>query len=70
MNSAADLGSIFIFLYVTALAFVQIINMRKTGPWERDWIVINSEEATGQARIVYFRPCFESIHMRRSRDTV
>ena len=47
MNSAADLGSIFIILDVTAPAFAQIINMRQAGPWETDWIVISSEEATG-----------------------
>ena len=45
----ADLGGIFIVLEVTALAFAQIINMRQTGPWETDWIVIRSEEATGPA---------------------
>ena len=45
MSSAANLGGIFIFLYVTALSFAQIINMRETGPWEKDWIVNSSEEA-------------------------
>ena len=29
--------------------------MTETGPWETDWIVISSEEATGQASLfVYF----------------
>ena len=37
----------FIVLDVNALAFAKIINMRETGPWETDWIVISSEEATG-----------------------
>ena len=38
MSSAADSDGIFIVLYVTPLAlrFAQIINMRKTGPWEAD----------------------------------
>ena len=31
MNSAADLGGIFIVLDVTALTFAQSINMRETG---------------------------------------
>ena len=70
MNSAAGVGGIFIFLDVTALAFTQYINMRKTGPWEADWIVISSEEATGLAGFVYFRSCFENVHTTRSRDTV
>ena len=46
LSSAADLGDILIVLNVTALAFAPIINMRETGPWETDWIVISSEEAT------------------------
>ena len=54
MNSAPDLGGIFIVLDVTVLAFAQIINMREIGPWETDWIVISSGEATGQAGLVYF----------------
>ena len=34
--------------------------MRETGPLETDWIVISSQEATGQASlIVYFQSCFE-----------
>ena len=61
MNSAADLGGTFIVLGITALAFAQIINMRQIGPWETDWIVISSEEATGQAGFVYFRSCFETL---------
>ena len=36
MNSAADLGDIFIFLDVTVKAYVQIINMGDIGPWETD----------------------------------
>ena len=42
MSLAADLDGIFIVLYVTALAFAQIINMRETRPWKTDWIVISS----------------------------
>ena len=64
MNSAADLGGIFIVSGVTTLAFAQFINMRQTGPWETDWIVISSEEATGLARFVYRRSCFENVHTR------
>ena len=55
--------------------------MRQTGPWETDWIVISSEEATGLpvisseeatglAGFVYFRSCFENVHTRRIRDMV
>ena len=33
-------------------------------------MVISSEEATSLAGFVYFRPCFENVHARRSRDTV
>ena len=56
MDSAANLGGIFIVPDVTALVypFAQIINMRETGPWETDWIVISSEEATGQASLFTF----------------
>ena len=54
MNYDADLGGIFIVLDVTALAFAQIVNMRRTGPWETDWILISSEQATGLAGFVYF----------------
>ena len=64
MNSVTDLGGIFIVLDVKALAFAQIINMRETGPWETDWIVISSEEATGLAAFVYFRSRFENIHTK------
>ena len=49
MRAAEDLGGIFIILDVTALAFAQIISLRETRPWEIGWIVISSEEATGQA---------------------
>ena len=70
MNTAADLGGIFIVLDVTALAFAPIINMRQTGPSETDWIAISSEEATGPAGFVYFRSCFENVHTRQIRDTV
>ena len=70
MNSAADLGSIFNVLDVTALAVAQIINMRETGPWETDWIVISLEEGTGLAGFVYFRSCSENVHTGRSRDMV
>ena len=72
MNSAADLGGIFIVLNVTVLAFAQTINMRETEPWETDWIMISSEEAlaTGEAEFVYFWSCFENVHTRRSRDMV
>ena len=66
----ADLGDISIVLDVTALAFAQIINMRQTRPWETDWIVISSEEATGLAGFVYFRSCIENVHTRQSRNTV
>ena len=38
MNSAADLGGIFIVLDATVTCFAQIINMGGTGPWETDWI--------------------------------
>ena len=47
LSEFADLGGIFIVPGVTA--FAQIINMRETGPWEADCIVISSKEATGQA---------------------
>ena len=46
VNSAADLGGTFIVLDVIALAFAQIINMRETGHWETDWIVISSKESS------------------------
>ena len=36
MNSAADLGGIFIFPDVIALAFPPSIKMRQAGPWETD----------------------------------
>ena len=68
-----SLGVIFIVLDVTILAkpFAQIINMRETGPWETDWIVISSQEATDKASLfVYFQVCFENIHTIRSRDNV
>ena len=64
------MGGIFIVLDVTALAFAQIIIMRETEPWEKDLILVSSEEATGQAGSAYFRSCFENVHTRRSRDTV
>ena len=32
----------------------QIMNIRETEPWETDWIVISSEEATGQASLFTF----------------
>ena len=70
MNLATDLGGIFFVLDVTALAFVQIINMSQTEPWETDWIAISAEEATILARFVYFQSCFEIIHARQSHDTV
>ena len=70
MNSGADLGGIFIVLDVTALAFAQNINMRERGPWETDWIVTSSGEATGQAGFVYFRSSVENVHTRRRCDTV
>ena len=70
MNSAADLGGIFIVQDVTALTFAPVINMRQAGPWETGWTVNSSEEATGLAEFVYFRSCFENLHTRRSRDTV
>ena len=56
MDSAANLGGIFIVPDVTALAypFAQIINMRETGPWETDWMVISSEEAMGQTSLFTF----------------
>ena len=64
----------FIALDVTALVYVQIMNMRETRPWETYWTVISSEETTDQARFgswfVYFRSCFENVHKRRSRDIV
>ena len=68
MNSGADLNGIFIVLDVTALAFA--LALRQIGPSETDWVVISSEEAMGLARFVYFRSCFENVHMRRSRDKV
>ena len=40
MNSAADLGGIFIIPDVTALSSVQIMNMGDVGPWETDCIPI------------------------------
>ena len=70
MNSAEDLGGIFIVLDVTALAFAQIMNIRQTENWETDWMVISSEEETCPASFVYFCSCFENVHMRRGRDTV
>ena len=47
LSEFADLGGILIVPGVTA--FPQIIKMRETEPWETDWIVISSKEATGQA---------------------
>ena len=72
MRSAADLDGIFIVLVVAALAFTQIVNMRETGPSEKDWIVLSSVEATpnGPSLFVYFQSCFENVHKGRSRDTV
>ena len=55
LSSAADLSDTLIVLNVTALAFALIMNMRETGPWETDWIVISSEEATT-------KPVFTFIH--------
>ena len=46
MNSAADLGGIWIVLNLTTLAFAQIKEKGKAGPCETDWIVISSEEVT------------------------
>ena len=63
-------GCYFIVPGVTALAFAQIINVRQTGPWEIDWIVISSEEATGLPGFVYFRSYFENVHTRCFRDMV
>ena len=51
MNLAADLGSVFVVLGATGLAFAQIVNIRQ-------WIVISSKEATGLAGCVYIRSCF------------
>ena len=44
--------------------------MRQTGPRETDWIMISSEDANGLAGFLYFRPCFENVHTRRSHDMV
>ena len=60
----------FIVLDVTAVAFAPIINMKQTGPWETDWIMIISEKERDLDGFVYFQLCFENIHTRRSRDTV
>ena len=56
MSSPANVGSTFIVLDVTALAYpsAQIKNIRETGPFEIDWIVISSEEAMGQASLFTF----------------
>ena len=40
MNSAADMGGMFIVPGVTICASLQIINIGDTGPWETDWISI------------------------------
>ena len=40
-----DEFGIFIVLDVTALAFAPVINMRKAGPWETDWLVISSKRS-------------------------
>ena len=68
MNSAADLGGICIALYVTALTFAQITNMGETGPWETDWIVISSEEATCPASLFTFSHALKRF--TRDRDDV
>ena len=65
-----NLGGIFIVPYTTALVFAPIINMRQTGPWETDWIVISLEQTKGLAGFVHFRSCFESVQIRRTGDTV
>ena len=68
MNSAADLGGIFIVLDMLLLLLLH--KLYETGPLETDWKVISSAVATGQAGFVYFHSCFENVHTRRSRDTV
>ena len=64
MSSASDLGSIFIVLHVTALAFAQILNMSQTEHLETDWIVTSSEETMGLPGFVHLRPCFENVCTR------
>ena len=40
MNWAVEMGGMFIVPDVTVRASLQIINIRDTGPWETDWILI------------------------------
>ena len=40
MNSAADLGGMFIVPAVNVRASVQIKNIGDKGPWETNWISI------------------------------
>ena len=56
MSSTANLGSMFIVIGVTTLAytFAQIIKVRQTGLWDTDLIVISTEEATGKASLFNF----------------
>ena len=74
MSSAANLSGIFIVLNVNVLAFKTFhtdYEYKRDRPLVTDWIVINSEEATGQASLfVCFQSCFENVHTIRSRDTV
>ena len=69
LSSDADLGDMLIVLDVTALDFAQIINMRMTGPWETNWIVISSEEATTKP-VCLLSVMLQNVNTRRGRDTV
>ena len=53
-----------------AEAFAQIINMRETGPWDTDWIVIRSEEAMSQTSLFTFSHALNDVHTIRSCETV
>ena len=63
MSLAANLGSMFIVIDVTALAytFAQVIKMRHTGPWETDLIVIVQRRQWAKpVCLISFWLCFEN----------
>ena len=66
MNSAVDLGGIFIVLDVTALAFAQIYK------YERDRTLrdrLDNDQfrgGNGPSQLVSFQSCFENDPTRRS----
>ena len=67
MNSAVDLGGVFIVLDVTALAFAEIINVRETGHLRDRLHSDQFKQGNRSSKIrqfVYFQSCFENVHMK------